>query len=176
MDERMQLVDWHEPITEDWLREVGFKWHQFDRQPNKQWLLWLGDAMGEWGASGEDLGVEVASGAYNSTREDHVDWFCWLRGDSAGRYHRFIHVRHIQTRGHVIRLVEGLTNQDWNPGNHFYGSVCTPARADRIRREDATRIDRQGQWAHWYDYEKDETRARPTIEHADAAIKNGGAK
>lgn len=21
-------------ITEDWLRECGFKWHQFDRQPD----------------------------------------------------------------------------------------------------------------------------------------------
>ena len=34
-----------EPITEEWLKEVGFKWHQLARQPEKQWLLWLGDAV-----------------------------------------------------------------------------------------------------------------------------------
>ncbi len=32
-------------ITEDWLYAVGFRWHQLDRQPNKQWLLWLGNAI-----------------------------------------------------------------------------------------------------------------------------------
>ncbi len=26
----------NEPITEEWLKSVGFKWHQFDRQPDKQ--------------------------------------------------------------------------------------------------------------------------------------------
>ena len=30
------------PLTEEWLKENGFKWHQFDRQPDKHWLLWLG--------------------------------------------------------------------------------------------------------------------------------------
>jgi len=29
-------------LTEEWLKRVGFKWHQLDRQPDKHWLLWLG--------------------------------------------------------------------------------------------------------------------------------------
>jgi hypothetical protein len=28
-----------EPITEEWLKAVGFRWRQIDRQPSKQWLL-----------------------------------------------------------------------------------------------------------------------------------------
>ena len=82
-----------EPITEDWLREVGFKWHQFDRQPNKQWLLWVSDACGQWGSSGDDLGVELAAGSYDAERGDREGWFCWLRSDVSHRYSRFIHVR-----------------------------------------------------------------------------------
>lgn len=160
-------------ISESWLKDVGFKWHQFDRQPNKQWLLWLGDAMDDRMTSYEDIGVELA---LNDNRHDAPFWFCWLRGDSAGRYHRFIHVRHLQTRAELIRLVEGLTNQDWNPANHLYGCARTPEAAERIRREDAERADRMGKWPTWYDYEKDESRGRPTIEHAEAAIKNGGAQ
>lgn len=36
-----------DPITEEWLKSVGFKWHQFDRQPDKHWLLWLGGGLKE---------------------------------------------------------------------------------------------------------------------------------
>jgi hypothetical protein len=43
-----------EPITEEWLREVGFRWYQFDLQPDKQWLLWLGTALAEPGGWNAD--------------------------------------------------------------------------------------------------------------------------
>jgi hypothetical protein len=29
----------NELISEDWLRSVGFKWHQIDRQPSRHWVL-----------------------------------------------------------------------------------------------------------------------------------------
>ncbi len=61
------------PITEDWLREVGFKWHQIERQNEKQWLLWLGDACNESGRiDTQDLGIEVLSGFHGDDR-----WSCW---------------------------------------------------------------------------------------------------
>lgn len=28
-----------DPITAEWLKEVGFKWHQFDRQPLKTYAV-----------------------------------------------------------------------------------------------------------------------------------------
>lgn len=169
----------HGPITEDWLKSVGFKWHQFDRQPSKHWLLWLGDAMNGGGFSSfEDIGVELAAGAWNQKRDDHEDWFCWLRGDSAHRYHRFIHVRHLLYQHDLIRLVEGLTGQGWNPANHLYGSCRTPEHAERIRREDAERLDRREKWHQrppWGEVEKDDTRGRALPEHMEVAEKARGA-
>ena len=51
-----------EPITEEWLREVGFKWHQFDRQPTKHWLLWLADTFPRrMFHDNEDFGIELAA-------------------------------------------------------------------------------------------------------------------
>src|SRR5580700_3412261 len=78
------------PITEEWLKESGFRWHRLERQPDKHWLLWLGDAMGDgYMTSYEDIGIEVAP------MFKRQEWFCWLRSDCAGQYHRFIHLRHI---------------------------------------------------------------------------------
>ena len=164
-----------EPITEEWLREVGFRWHQFDRQPNKQWLLWLGDCLREgegWCFTGtEDLGLELA---YNKPSDN---WFCWLRSDAAHRYHRFIHVRHLKVRGDVIQLVVALTGFEWIPANHMNGCVLRPERADYYRRE-ADRLDNRirEQSTKWYEAEKDDSRGGALPEHVDAAIKNGGAK
>jgi hypothetical protein len=81
----------NEPITEEWLKEVGFKWHQFDRQPDKQWLLWLGDHTDS--GDTQALGIELTVG----TRGEF--WFCWLRSDTSHRYSRFLHIRHMKVKG-----------------------------------------------------------------------------
>lgn len=180
-DERAESEEWdrrHGPITEDWLKSVGFKWHQFDRQPSKHWLLWLGDAMNGGGFSSfEDIGIELAAGAWNHKRDDHDDWFCWLRGDTCHRYHRFIHVRHLNSRMDVIRMVEGLTGQGWNPMNHLYGAVRTPQQAERIRQEEQRRRDLLDNWRQrptWAEVEKDDTRGRALPEHMEVAEKARG--
>ena len=166
-----------ESITEDWLREAGFKWHQFDRQPQKHWLLWLGNAAGQDRiTSSEDLGIELAPAWWPNRHGDDVGnlgaWHCWLRSDTAGRYHRFIHIRYLRTRYELIDLVEALTGQVWDPMNHLFGSVHTPQNAERLRR-DFDRLDRQlttGAPVHarWYDVEKDDTRGRALPEHLQA--------
>jgi len=115
-------------ITEVWLHDVGFRWHQFERQPAKHWVLWLGASLSDYMVSHQDLGVEVAQ-AFDGT------WFCWIRSDTAGRYHRFLHVRHLRLQDEVARLVEGLTGQRWTPAHHISGHVYTPERAARIRGE-----------------------------------------
>jgi len=150
------------PITEEWLRSVGFKWHQFDRQPDKQWLLWLGDITSP--GDTEDLGIELAPG-----REDW--WFCWLRSDCSSRYSRFLHVRHIRTTGELIMLVQGITGTVWDPANHIGGAALRPERAEAIRKEYDRldkRIMREGH--PWRDIEKDDTRGGALPEHMQHAI------
>ena len=169
-----------ETITEDWLKSVGFKWHQFDRQPDKHWLLWLGAGLKEKPSltSYEDLGIELA--ANSPPRDGSQNWFCWLRSDGAGRYHRFIHLRHIETRWHVIELVQAISGRPWAPENHLYGSLHSPDNAIRIRRDmqraDQRMIHESGAHHKWADIERDDTRGRALPEHMTAAITNGGAR
>ncbi|UPJ65279.1 hypothetical protein [Bradyrhizobium sp. 191] len=162
-----------ELITEDWLKLVGFKWHEFERQNAKHWLLWLGGGLRQKPSltDYEDLGIELAPG-FGDT-----EWFCWLRSDAAGRYHRFIHLRHVTTRGDVIGLVEAISGRPWTPDNHLYGSLRSPEAADRIRQE-RERLDRRLLAAEpkWADIEEDDSRGRALPEHMTAAIKGGGAK
>jgi hypothetical protein len=151
------------PITEEWLKSVGFKWHQFDLQPDKQWLLWLGDCTDP--GSDQDLGIELAPG----TRGEF--WYCWLRSDCSSRYSRFLHVRHMKVIGEVIRLIVAITDKDWQPEDHINGSVCRHERAEAIRKEwDRLdkRIMREGH--PWRDIEKDDTRGGALPEHMQHAI------
>jgi hypothetical protein len=155
-------------LTEDWLKASGFKWHQFDRQPTKHWLLWLGAAMADKCTSFEDIGIELAYGAMDGR------WFCWLRGDSAGRYHRFIHVRHIETVDDVTGMISGLVGRPFDPAHCYYGHLYTPAQAERMRLERERmdlRLNREG--GRWYPAEEDETRGGPLIDHVNAHIKAG---
>jgi len=153
-------------ITEEWLKTAGFKWHQSDRQPDKHWLLWLGSAIPGLMTCYEDLGIEVAPGRRGS-------WFCWLRGDSAGRYHRFIHIRHIENTAQLVRLIEALTGQDWDVSNNIGGSMTTPDQAERIRDE-WDRLDRRirRDASKWSSVEKDDTRGRALPEHLEAHAKS----
>jgi hypothetical protein len=168
-----------DPITEEWLKSVGFKWHQFERQPSKHWLLWLGSGLREKPCmtSYEDIGIELAANV--PTRDGEPDWFCWLRSDAAGRYHRFIHLRHLQTRRDVTTLVEAISGRPWTPEHHIYGSLHSPDAADRIR-QDLERIDRKmihesPAFYKWSEVEKDDTRGRALPEHMEAAVKAGKA-
>lgn len=170
-----------EVITEDWLREIGFKWEQFQRQPDKQWLLWLGDALVDEStarrrmfSSYEDLGVELS---FNPAGLDGPYWNCWVRSDSSHRYHRFVHVRYLIYRDELVRLIEGLTGRSFVASDCLYGSFRSPDEAARLRAE-SERLDRRihrSQHA-WSACEKDEDRGRPTVAHVQAAIDGGKAK
>lgn len=166
-------------ISDEWLKSVGFKWHQFDRQPEKHWVLWLGGAMAGRHSftSFEDLGIELATCAYRNLHGDLIaqeaGWFCWLRDDAAGRYHRFIHIRHLHTQRELIAMVEGLTGQTWDPENHLYGNLYRPEVAARLRME-LERADRRltlgaDNYSKWSDIEKDDTRGRALPEHMQVA-------
>lgn len=159
-----------DPITEEWLAEVGFRWHQLERQPFKHWLLWLGSAVADNGhslTSAEEIGIEVTRGGHAGLPGDR--WFCWLRSDASHRYHRFIHLRHLSTQAELADIVSAISGQAWDPANHRYGSCLTPERAARDR-EANERFDRQLNAAShpWHATESDPTIGRPLIEHLEA--------
>jgi hypothetical protein len=163
------MADAFDLITEDWLKSVGFRWHQLERQPNKHWLLWLGESAGQGRMTWmEDLGIEVAFGAYVGPGQPD-NWFCWLRSDAAGRYHRFIHLRHIDNQAELIALVEAISGQTWNPENHRYGTLLTTERAAAARKRDED-LDRRMMREHpkWSEVEKDDSRGRALPEHLEA--------
>lgn len=139
-------------LTEEWLKSVGFKWHQLERQSDKQWLLWLGDAVREGNGftSYSDLGIEL-------TTNCNGKWHCWLRSDAGGIYSRFLHIRYLRTQQELIQLCEALTGQKWDPLNHLYGAMRTPEQADRIRKDDE-RLDRRIMFGNkWREIEKDDS-------------------
>ncbi len=150
-------------ISEEWLCASGFKWHQPDGQDRKHWLLWLGDAIrdGNGFCSFEDLGVEVAEG------RDGL-WFCWLRADYAGRYSRFIHVRHLRFVDELAALIEGITGWPLEREHCQYGSMRSPKDWKALREADE-RLDLR--WLResrkWREIEEDNSRGRALPEHYD---------
>ena len=150
-------------ITEEWLKSVGFKWHQIERQQYRHWVLWLDHDM--------EVGLELEMGAWNGERNQHDEWFCWMRSDTSGRYHRFVHVRHIRWQHEVEQLVAALSGLPWNPKNHIYGCVRSDEDAERLRRE-RDRLDlRLLKLDHpWHEAETDEDRGRALPEHMHAAM------
>lgn len=159
------------PITEDWLRDSGFRWHQLERQPSKMWTLWLGDCTRTGISSFEDLGIEIAD---NGNYPEAGYWTVFLRSDSAHRYSRFIHIRYIRFQREAIALIEALTGQTWDSNNNLYGSMRTPEQAERLRKEHE-RLDlkwnREGH--KWHKIEEDETRGRCLPEHYEEYVKSG---
>lgn len=113
------------PITAEWLAEIGFKHHQFDRQPDKHWLLWIGWAMEEGSIDAEDIGVEVAPSFDGK-------WHCWFRSDAGGRYGRFLHLRYLRWREELTEIIAALVGRPFDPDHAFYGSLHTPERAARL--------------------------------------------
>lgn len=171
------MDDLHAAISEGWLKAIGFKWHEFERQNTKHWLLWLGHALGKDNmATFEDIGVELAYGAYRGPNLCAA-WFCWLRSDCSHRYSRFIHIRHLVTRRDLVRLIEGIVGAEFDPRNTRHGSLVTQEQAEYDRRADE-RLDRRllRDGHPWSESERDDGRGRPLREHMDAAIKSGLAQ
>jgi len=162
----------HDPvlITEDWLKSIGFKWHQMDRQPDKHWLLWIGRVMEDSTTCTEDLGIELAPVWFkNHAGEERGErkWFCWLRSDHAHKYSRFLHVRHIATQADLIKLYEGLTGREWLPENHFFGSALPPKLAERERAA-MQRLDRCiAMEIPWREHERDLSQGGALPEHLE---------
>lgn len=161
------------PLDEAWLKAMGFKWHQMERQPQKHWVLWLGSALpaGPSFRDAQDLGIEVS----RCSRDP--EWHCWLRDDSGHRYSRFIHLRYIRTPRDLLHIVEAIIGTTFDPGNCWYGSLRTPDQATAIRREHE-RLDRKwlSESRPWREIEADDSRGRPLAEHMQAAIDAGKAR
>lgn len=100
-------------ISELWLREVGFKPHAFGNEPNRHWLLWLGN---------NDLGLELSFGR----EKPQPWWFCWLRTGGEHTPERMINLRDLTSKHEVITLVQSLTGRRWNPAQHYNGLVWIP--------------------------------------------------
>lgn len=152
------------PITDEWLASIGFKWHQMDRQPHKHWVLWLGDAMGEPTICFTDIGIEVS-------RAIREGYHCWIRSDAAHRYGRFLHVRYLYSEADLYSVIAGLVGRPFDPTHCWYGSLRTPASAERFR-EEADRLDRRLADAFG---DTDETKGRPLAEHLRAYEKPNGS-
>jgi hypothetical protein len=168
----MQANGERAPITEDWLKSVGFKWHEFERSGGKHWLLWLGGALEESWTGTEDIGLELAAGIRPSY------WFCWFRSDTAHRYSRFVHVRHLKFQDEVITLIEAITGVPFKVENCMFGALHSQKHADYIRREEHDRLDRQllRERPRWREIEKDDSRGQALPDHMEAAEKARSGK
>ncbi len=138
-------------ITEDWLRDCGFKWEQHERQPSKHWLLWIGSACLGYDRTNDpdSLGVELAKHQASDL------WYCWIRSDIAGRYARIIHVRYVYLQSEVEAIIEALTGRKINWKDSLYGSLRSPTQAEHLR-SDRGRLDQQINlaWADRVDADK----------------------
>jgi len=146
MTEKEPLPPASEGLGENWLRELGFKSSQQERQPFKHWKLLLGRAVdGGMFSCPEDLYVEVTPAWWLNRNGERVQagagnpWHCWIGGDGRG----FVHVRHLQTRDDLIRLIAALTGLAWRPEDVFYGMLHTPKRGGELRAEEAAREARE---------------------------------
>lgn len=138
-------------ITEDWLRDCGFKWEQHERQPHKHWLLWIGGACVEshkgWRRDHDSLGIELSA--------DDRGWMCWLRSDIAGRYSRLLYIRTVYRQSDVEAIVQALTGCPVNWRNSLYGALRSPEDAARLY-EERMRLDQRINlgWVDRVDQEK----------------------
>jgi len=63
-------------ITEEWLKENGFKWHDVERS-GKHWLLWIGSAIAKnrshsRTSSYDDFGIELSKFIDKESEHIHV--------------------------------------------------------------------------------------------------------
>lgn len=146
-------------ITEEWLKENGFKWHAVERS-GKHWLLWIGSALAEnrphgRTSSGDDFGIEL------SKFIDKQDVYgCFFRADYAGRYTRFIFCRDVWEPEHVTQLIEALTGFPFDKACAIYGFYHSQEQATHLRELDEKRLDRRIALGNkWRTDEKDDTKA-----------------
>jgi hypothetical protein len=146
-------------ITEEWLKENGFKWHEVERS-GTHWLLWIGSAIAEKRTYGrtssyDDFGIELSK--FNDKQDVYG---CFFRADYAGRYTRFIFCRDMWEPEHVTQLIEALTGFPFDKACAMYGSYRRPEQAARLRELDETRLDRRIALGNkWSTDEKDDTKA-----------------
>jgi hypothetical protein len=131
-----------ETITEEWLKEIGFKWHDVERS-GRNWLLWIGSAIAQNSPYGrtssfEDFGLELSK-----FHKDIENWAVFYRADYAGRYTRFIYCRDVWKREQLTRLLEALIDVPFDPANVMYGSLYRPEQAAHYKRQDQKRLDRR---------------------------------
>lgn len=138
-------------LSEDWLKEVGFYSSQQERQPFKHWKLLLGRAVdGGMFSCPADLYVEVTPAWWINSGGARVQagvgnpWHCWIGGDQRG----FVHVRHLQTRDELVRLIVGMTGLAWRSEDVMYGMLHTPKRGGELRAEEADRLAREAAREH----------------------------
>lgn len=131
-------------ITEDWLRDCGFKWEQHERQPSKHWVLWIGLACVDYDYTimPDSLGIELANIGRTPHDPDGRLWFCWIRNDIAGRYSRIIHVRHVFLQSEVESIISALIGRKVDWGDSMYGLLHSPAAAEKLR-QDRMRLDQR---------------------------------
>ncbi len=81
----------------------------------------------------------------------------------------FIDVRHFDYQQEIIEPIEGLTGQVWNPANHCYGRLKTPADVERCHPE-ATRLVVQLLTIRtkWAGTEQDDRGGQALPEHSEA--------
>lgn len=115
----------------------------------------------------DDLGLEVAP-----TNGKFEEWFCWFRSDTAGRYHRFIHLRHLRTQKELTAIISALIGYEFKAENALYGSLANPKQAERLRKEyerlDLRMRHESPDRAKWLEVEKDDSRGRALPEHLEA--------
>jgi hypothetical protein len=159
-------------ISESWLEQAGFRWHEMERDRCRHWLLWLGGAINGGTFSGvEDLGVEVSR-----TLPAELEWHCWLRADTAHRYCRFIHIRHLSEAEELVALIEGITGHPFNSRNTLYGALHTAEEAAQIRQSE-NRLDRVLMHAEpWSPFERDRSRGGALPQHLEYFEKNNPNK
>lgn len=122
--------DGTEQLSEDLLRDIGFKWHEVERSP-RHWMLWIGRAIPHrYGMSPDDFGIELAQ-----MTAGEGSWSLWFRADYAGRYSRFLFCRDVMHLGDLVAIVEAIIGRPWRKSEVLYGQLWGPEQAERLRAE-----------------------------------------
>lgn len=102
-------------ITEDWLRENGFRLVPQRNDERTEPTVRL-RRLAIKGASGkqnifespDDLNIDIAANSIAG------DWYVWLHQEDP---YRFIHVRQFRYQHEIVKLYEALTGAAWGNGN-----------------------------------------------------------